>query len=96
MAVTTAGELISSYIIEAVIHEKLWTYSMWRFNFQGRIALYSSLMFGALSVLLVKAVHPLMRYITGKLPKAAAVTGVICAVVITGDLILTIKEKYLI
>lgn len=95
MAVTTAGELISSYIIEAVLHEQLWTYKMWRFNFQGRIALYSSLMFGGLSVLLVKAVHPMMRYFYRKLPKVSAVIGILCAAVILGDLALTLKERYL-
>ncbi len=90
MAVTTAGELISSYIIEAVLHRQLWTYYMWPFNFQGRIALYSSLMFGVLSVVLVKAVHPLMRYLYGKFPKISAAAGVICAAAVSGDLIYTL------
>ena len=92
MAVTTAGELISSYIIEAVIHKQLWTYHMWHFNFQGRIALYSSLMFGVLSVLLVKAVHPLMRYFYKKAPKLSTAFGIICTVMILTDFTLTIKE----
>ena len=93
MAVTTAGELISSYIIEAVIGEQLWTYDMWKFNFQGRIALYSSLMFGGLSVLLVKAVHPLMRLFHRKAPKTSAVVGILCLLMMLADLVLTLKER---
>ena len=93
MAVTTAGELAASYIIEAVIHEQLWTYSMWRFNFQGRIALYSSLMFGGLSLLLVKAVHPMMRYLYKKAPGSMAVLGVLCALMITGDFVQTLIQR---
>lgn len=93
MAVTTAGELISSYIIEWVLHEQLWTYEMWRFNFQGRIALYSSLMFGGLSVLLVKAVHPLMRLFHKKAPKTSAALGMLCLLMILTDLVITLKER---
>ena len=93
MGITTAGELISSYVIEAVIGEQLWSYDMWRFNFQGRIALYSSLMFGGLSVLLVKAVHPLMRLFHRKAPNLSAASGIICILVILTDLCLTIIER---
>ena len=92
-AVTTAGELAASYIIEAVLGEQLWTYHMWRFNFQGRIALYSSLMFGGLSLLLVKAVHPLMRMFCKKLPRVCAAAGCICAAAIAGDLLYTILQR---
>ena len=77
MAVTTAGELISSYIIEAVIGEQLWT----------------SLMFGGLSVLLVKAVHPLMRLFHRKAPKTSAVVGILCLLMMLADLVLTLKER---
>lgn len=93
MAVTTAGELVASYIIEAALGRKLWSYHMWRFNFQGRIALYSSLMFGGLSLLLVKAVHPLMRLLYRKLPKITAAVGCICAAAIAGDFVYTLISQ---
>lgn len=92
MAITTAGELAASYIIEAVLHTQLWTYHMWRFNFQGRIALYSSLMFGGLSVLLVKAVHPLIRLMYKKLPQAVSLgLGLACLFMIGVDFLTTVK-----
>ena len=92
MAVTTAGELAASYIIEAVMHEQLWSYHMWRFNFQGRIALYSSLMFGGLSVLLVKAVHPVTRLLYRHAAPAVSLgVGIACAAMIVGDFIITLK-----
>ena len=92
MAVTTAGELAASYIIEAVLHTQLWTYHMWKYNFQGRIALYSSLMFGGLSVLLVKAVHPLTRLLYRKAPPTASLgLGIACLAMIGGDFLMTLK-----
>ncbi len=92
MAITTAGELIASYVIEAVLHEQLWSYHMWRFNFQGRIALYSSLMFGGLSVLLVKAVHPVIRLIHKYQPEAVSLgVGIACLFMIGGDFLTTWK-----
>lgn len=92
MAITTAGELAASYIIEAVIHEQLWTYHMWPYNFQGRIALYSSLMFGGLSVLLVKAVHPLVRLLYKNQPPAVSLgLGIACLAMIGGDFLTTVK-----
>ena len=95
MAVTTAGELAASYIIEALLGRQLWTYHMWKFNFQGRIALYSSLMFGGLSLLLVKAVHPLMRLFHKKLPKVCAVLGCVSAAAIAADFVYSLVSSKL-
>ncbi len=58
--VTTLIELSASYILEYVFHMELWTYSHWKYNFQGRIALGSSILFGVLTVLLIKLIAPLV------------------------------------
>lgn len=92
MAVTTAGELAASYAIEAVLHTQLWTYHMWKYNFQGRISLYSSLMFGGLSLLLVNVVHPLVRKMYKNLPETATLgMALACLALVGGDLIFTMK-----
>ena len=63
---TTAAELAASYILERFTTESLWDYSHWAFNFQGRIALGSSLIFGVLCVILIRLLHPAAEYLTGK------------------------------
>lgn len=58
--ITTSFELISSYILEYVFHKVLWTYATWPLNFQGRISLVSSIIFGLLSLYVFKLVIPLV------------------------------------
>lgn len=71
--ISTAGatifELIGAYLTEALLHERLWSYTAWKFNyFDGRISLFSSLIFGAMSVLFVKCIHPLTEKLILKIP----------------------------
>lgn len=91
MAVTTVLEFISSYIIEWTIGEKLWSYASWDFNFQGRISLYSSLIFGALSLILIKLVYPLVRKMNEKLPAWVMYTlGTLFTLAIVSDFVYTV------
>ena len=85
---TTAAEYAASCILERFTAESLWDYSHWRFNFQGRIALGSSLVFGVLCVLLIKLLHPAAKYLfdrmSGRTLKITA--AVILAAVLTDAL----------
>lgn len=65
-AALTLTELAASYLLEAV-GLSLWDYNGWAFNFQGRIALVSSLIFAALCLLLVKLLHPLLGRLFARL-----------------------------
>ncbi len=47
-AVATLAELIASYIIDATVGSPLWDYTGYFMNFDSRIALVPSLMFGLL------------------------------------------------
>lgn len=60
--VTTLIELGASYILEYFFQMELWTYRHWSYNFQGRIALGSSILFGVLTVLLIKAIDPIVYH----------------------------------
>ena len=61
---TTVFELIAAYVTEAIWHERLWSYADWKFNFfDGRISLFSSLIFGVMCVVFVKWVHPFMLWL---------------------------------
>lgn len=89
MAITTILEFISSYIIEWVLGESLWSYKSWDFNYDGRISLYSSIAFGIMSVILIKLAYPLVKKIYEKSPKTTIAMGTIFAVIIIADFIFT-------
>ncbi len=86
---TTAAELAASYILELFLDKPLWDYNSWVLNFDGRIALGSSLIFGVLCVLLVKVFHPAARLVTDKMSSkakrvaAAVMLGAIAVDVLT-------------
>lgn len=83
---TTAAELAASYILERFTTESLWSYSHWKFNFQGRIALGSSLIFGVLCVILIKLLHPAAEHLTGKVSgKALKITAAVLLIAILAD-----------
>lgn len=81
---TTGAELAASYILEWFTDEPLWDYSHWALNFQGRISLGSSLIFGALCVILIKILHPAAVHIFDKISgrKIKIAAGVILAVIL--------------
>lgn len=85
-AVTTAAELAASYIVWDFAGSRLWDYDNWAFNFQGRIALGSSLIFGVLCLLLAKVLHPAAEYFSNKVSgRAIKITAAITIAVILAD-----------
>lgn len=88
---TTAAELASSYIIELFTDKRLWDYDSWAFNFQGRISLVSSLIFGVLCVLLIKVLHPFAGYVMHKIgDRAVRISAVIFLAAIAADIVITL------
>lgn len=81
---TTAAELAASYVLEWFTDERLWNYADWKFNFQGRIAPGSSLIFGILCVVLIKLLHPMLVHIFDKISgrKIKIAAGIILAVIL--------------
>ncbi len=63
MIITSALEYVASVILEKAFHVKWWDYSKHKFNFQGRICLTNSIMFGILCVVLVFGVNPYVEKI---------------------------------
>lgn len=93
-AIVTVLELVCSYPLEAWLGFRLWDYSAWPLHFEGRISLFSSLIFGALSLLLVKGVHPLMRRFSAWAPPWLVRTlGLVCMGAIGVDFVLTVLER---
>ena len=53
-------EYITSYLMEKIFKARWWDYSNLKFNLNGRICLKNSLLFGALSILLIYLINPLI------------------------------------
>lgn len=92
MIITTAIEYITAVLLEFLFHTKWWDYSNNKFNFQGRICLLNSIMFGALSVALVFIIHPALTGVMAMLTSSAKFWAAgLSAVVIASDLAVTLN-----
>ncbi len=90
--VSTVLELISSYLLEWILGVSLWSYADWWLNFEGRISLFSSLLFGGLSLVLFLGVVPLFRWMEQCLgATGVTVFGMGCGVMLLIDLFFTLK-----
>ena len=83
--VTTILELVASYLLERVLGWIPWDYSAWVLNFEGRISLFSSLIFGGLALLLVKAVHPFCRKLEDAPDLPVIAAGSLCTAAFAVD-----------
>lgn len=68
---TCTLEYITSWAMEKLFHAKWWDYSDKFLNINGRVCLLGAVAFGALSVVTVKLLHPVMAMLTLKLPDLA-------------------------
>ena len=81
---TTVLELGASYLLERM-GLRLWDYSAWPMQFEGRISVLSSLVFGVLALALVGGVHPLLRRFYEKAPVWLPCTlGIACGLLLAG------------
>lgn len=76
MVVTSVVEYITSFLLEKLFHLTLWDYSGRKWNINGRVCLRNSLLFGLLSVLMVKVIHPQLMKLFACLPEWLSITFV--------------------
>lgn len=67
MFLTSLLEYITAYLLEKLFHTKWWDYSTYKFNIHGRVCLKNSLMFGALSVIMLTFINPMAQAIINKM-----------------------------
>ena len=67
VALTTALELLASYLMEALLGGWQWDYTRFPLNFQGRIALNPSLRFGLGGMVFLYLLQPLFGRLLGRL-----------------------------
>ena len=91
MAVTSIVEYIASVLLEKLFHLTLWDYSGRKWNINGRVCLRNSLLFGLLSVLMVKGIHPQVVRLFAELPEWLSITFVtVLSVYFILDVVITV------
>lgn len=66
--VTSLVEYVTGFLLETLFHTKWWDYSRKRWNIHGRICLQNSLLFGVMSVLVMRVVHPRVLRLAESIP----------------------------
>lgn len=60
LVMTSALEYATGVILEFLFHSTWWDYSNRMFNINGRVCLKNSILFGIMSILLMKIIHPIV------------------------------------
>ncbi len=93
LIVTTTLEYLTAVILEKLFDAKWWDYSMFPLNFQGRISLISSVVFGVMAVLQIKFIHPFVKGLTDQIPEQTKNYVVLSIIIyIFVDLVLTVRH----
>lgn len=90
--VVSALEWFTGFLLEKLFHHKWWDYSRMPLNLNGYICLPFSILWGAVCVLIVRFVHPLLHKLYGFLPKWLGITilVVLCGVLLA-DICVTVS-----
>lgn len=84
-------EFVTSYVMEKIWHLRWWDYSKTKFNFQGRICLGASIVWGILCVLLIKTILPVVFRLFHKIPTVLDLPiALVLIVLLLVDLVFTI------
>lgn len=76
--ITTAVEYVTALVAEYKFHRILWSYRNWPLNFQGRISLISTCLFGIMALLFLKLIVPVLdRIYRSKVKNAVSLSVVI-------------------
>ncbi|MBU3156388.1 putative ABC transporter permease [Clostridium estertheticum] len=65
---TSIIEYITGYILETTFDSTWWDYSDEPYNLHGRICLKFSIIWGFISILILKVIHPYIEYIVNLIP----------------------------
>lgn len=93
MLTTCTIEYITAVLLEKLFNAKWWDYSHYRFNFQGRICLLGAVVFGVLTVFLIKYIHPFINRLIDPLSDPTLIASAIgLFIVLTLDLYITVRH----
>jgi uncharacterized membrane protein len=93
MLLTCTIEYITAVLLEKLFKAKWWDYSHHRFNFQGRVSLLGAVVFGVLSVFLIKYIHPLISSLIDPLPDQVQIdSAIVLFIAMMLDLYITVRQ----
>ena len=86
-------EYVTSWLMEKLFPARWWDYEDWRFNLHGRVCLAGVAAFGAMSVILIKGIHPLVAVLTSRMAPGAvgATAGVLLLLLLVDTAITTMR-----
>lgn len=88
-------EFILSYIAELIFHLRWWDYTKYPLNIDGRICLYSFLLFGLFGVIIIKYILPLFEAFYKKFNKKLfKIMLIICYLIFLIDVIYTFYNPH--
>ena len=88
-------EFVTSYILEKIYKVRWWDYSNMKFNFEGRICLLNSCLFGVGGVFLIHIINPIIYPLIDKLSYSMIIIiGIILIFIFITDLYLSIKTLH--
>ena len=68
MVVLSLIELMGGYLIKSCLHKEIWNYESHRFHIGHYISLEMTLVWGAISIIFIYIVHPLLKGIIKEIP----------------------------
>lgn len=84
-------EYITSYVLEKIYKVRWWDYSNMKFNFEGRICLLNSCLFGVGGVVLIHFINPFVLPLLDMIPhKILIIIGLILTIIFIIDLVISI------
>ena len=93
--ITSLVEYYTSYILEKWLHNKWWDYSDNKFNINGRICLFNSLLFGIGSLLIIYVGNPLVNLIFNNIPvKVLNISAIVLCILTFIDFIISSMIAY--
>ncbi|MCL2568679.1 MAG: putative ABC transporter permease [Oscillospiraceae bacterium] len=93
VVMATGVEYITSFVLEQLFGLRWWDYSYLRFQINGRISLLGALVFGVLTVLLIRVMHPRVEALTHRLTDKTKVRAAsILALLIAIDCCMTVAH----
>ncbi len=66
--ITSILEYFTSWLLEKCFHTKLWDYSRYKFNINGRVCLLNSVLFGLLCLVVIYVIQPFLAKLVDRLP----------------------------
>ena len=90
MFIITVLEYITSYVLEKLFKIRWWDYTIYPFNLNGRVCLFNSVMFGILSICVIKFINPTIESFTYNIPDTSRYfVSIILLIVFTIDTIVS-------